>query len=123
MAYWPGTGSSLENIDSTTMRVGIVQYYLMHSITMSYNDSVDASAETFPHLFCYVRWKKIHPQAMWCGVSATISSELMETPDACSFLPVQRISYRCAHAYLKMDFFTHQETVLITCPIPLKYSL
>ena len=25
MAYWPGTGFSLENIDSTTMSVGVVQ--------------------------------------------------------------------------------------------------
>lgn len=124
MAYWPGTGFSLENIDSTTMRVGVVQYYLKHSITMTYGDSVDTSAaRTFPHLFCYIHWKKVHPQAMWCGVSATISSELIETPDACSFLSVQRICYRCAHAYLKMDFSTHQETVLVTCPILLKYSL
>lgn len=51
MAYWPGTGFSLENIDSTTMRVGVVQYYLKHSITMTYGDSVDTSAaRTFPHL-------------------------------------------------------------------------
>ena len=75
MAYWPGTGFSLENIDSTTMSVGVVQYYLKHSITMTYGDSVDTSAvRTFPHLFCYIHWKKVHPQAMWCGVSATISS-------------------------------------------------
>ena len=33
MAYWPGTGSSLENIDYTKYHVGIIQYFLRHAVT------------------------------------------------------------------------------------------
>lgn len=121
MAYWPGSRSSLQSIDYSRMRVGIIQYFFQHSVTLA--TSINSKPETCSHLFCYVFWKKLHPHGDWCGASATISTDLFETPAACSFLPVQRIGARCAYATLPMDFVTHKESVFIACPIPVKYSM
>lgn len=121
MAYWPGSGNSLGSADSIPMRVGVIQYFIQHTVTLS--SSLATKPEAYSHLFCYVHWKKIHQHADWCGVSARLCTDIFETPSACSFLPVQRIAYRCAHATLPMDFTTHKETVFAACPIPIKYSI
>lgn len=121
MAYWPGSGHSLQSIDYGRMRVGVVQYFLQHSVIVC--DGEHSSSETLSHLLCYIHWKQIHPHADWCGISATVCSDLFETPDACCFMPVQRIGFRCAYAKLPMKFPTHEETVFVACPIPLKYSI
>ncbi len=46
--------------------------------------------------------------------------------NACCFIPVQRIYARCAYAEIPVQYpienGTQLETVLIACPIPLKYS-
>lgn len=122
MAFWPGSGNSLCSIDYGRMRVGIVQYFFQHSVTLG-SISNTSHPETFDHLFCYVYWKKLHPHGDWCGVSATLSTDIFETPAACSFLPVQRIGFRCAYATLPMNFITHTENVFVACPIPMKYSI
>ena len=33
-AYWPGTGSSLATIDLTQKRIGVIQYFLTHSVEL-----------------------------------------------------------------------------------------
>ena len=53
-------------------------------------------------LFAYVYWKKLHPEASWFGISATVSTDLFEIPGACAYLPVQRIASRCAYATLDL---------------------
>ena len=32
MAYWPGSGNDLRNIDYSVCHVGVIQYFLKHSI-------------------------------------------------------------------------------------------
>ena len=38
MAYWPGIGNSLSDIDYSTCRVGIVNYFLNHTIKLDNNE-------------------------------------------------------------------------------------
>ncbi len=103
-----------QSIDTERMRVGEVQYFIKHSI--KFKACIGSNLhETEHHLFAYVEWKKIHQHYNWCGVSATICSDIIEDPIA-----VQRIGARCAFAPLAMNFQTQQETA---CPIPLKYSI
>ena len=109
MSFWPRSGHSLQSIEYGRMRVGVVQYFLQHSVTVC--DGEPSSSETLCHLLCYIHWKKVHPHADWCGISATICTELFETPDVCCFMPAQRIGFRCAYANLPMKFPTHEETV------------
>ena len=35
MAYWPGTGCSLANIDYSRCRVGVVQYFIHHTLLLA----------------------------------------------------------------------------------------
>ena len=120
MCYWPGTGDNLEVIDYGRMRVGVVQQYLKHTIKLQ---TSCGTVKQLSHILCYVHWKKLHPHAAWYGISATVSTDITEPPDACCFMPVQRIACRCAHAKLLVDFRTHKETVFLAIPIPLKYSI
>jgi len=91
MSFWPESGHSLQSIEYGRMRVGVVQYFLQHSVTVC--DNEPSSSETLCHLLCYIHWKKVHPHADWCGISATICTELFETPDVCCFMPAQRIGF------------------------------
>ena len=43
----------------------------------------------------------------WFGTSATVCSDMFES---CSFIPVQRIACRCAHALISVNFGAMVET-------------
>ena len=98
MAYWPGSGNSLSNIDYSACRVGIIKYFVRHSINLDYSNTDKT------HLFCYVTWKQKHPRYNWFGKSAIVSSTLNEVEDGCCFMPIQRIAFRCASGELPIDF-------------------
>ena len=127
MANWPSTGNILSTLTSEQMNVGEVQYYIKHSIkTVQYPTSTPKN-ETY--IFAYVHWKKLHQHQNWFGVSAKVclADGLFEDPDACCFMPVQRIYARCAHSEMPVQFpienGTQLETVFVACPLPLKYSV
>ena len=115
MAYWPGSGSSLCNIDRSTCRVGNIKYFLKHTINIANNN------KTLDHIFCYVTWKQTHPRSDWYGKSAIVSSTLNEIEDACCYMPVQRVAYRCASGELKVDFGDITESVFVASPVAIKF--
>ena len=118
-AFWPGSGDSLSAIDYTQKRVGVIQFFLTNTLELS---SEDGAIQKLEHMFAYVRWMKLHPDSNWFGQSAIVSIDIMELPDACCFMPIQRIANVCAHARIPIEFTSHTETVFIACPLPLKYS-
>ena len=120
-AYWPGSGSSLLSTDYSRKRIGVVQYFIQHSAEFYKDQGSSSETEKLPHLFCYVHWKKEHPKANWFGISAIVCDDCFETPDACSFMPVQRITNKCAFAKLNIKFERHEDFVFIACPVPIKY--
>ena len=113
MAYWPGSGSSLCNIDRSACRVGNIKYFLKHTIKLA-NNSQD-------HIFCYITWKQTHPRSDWYGTSAIISSTLNEVEDACCYMPIQRVAYRCASGELTVDFGDITESVFVASPVAIKF--
>ena len=121
-AYWPGSGESLSRIDYAQRRVGTIQCFLLHVIKF-HNDTRNTVTDKLKHLFCYVLWKKVSPNSNFFGQSAILCSDEYELPSACSFLPVQRILAKCAHAVIPVDFESHKESCFVACPIPLKCTL
>lgn len=115
MAYWPGSGDMLTNIDYSRCRVGVVKYFIKHEIKLQ-NDSEE-------HIFCYIHWKQRHPRYDWFGQSAIVSSTLDEIEASCCFMPVQRIICRCACAVLNVNSASIPESVFVACPVNLKYHL
>ena len=63
-AHWSGSGDNLAHIDYTRMRVGIVQYFIKHSLK-AYKQENDHETESLEHIFAYIDWKKCHPRASW----------------------------------------------------------
>lgn len=120
-AHWPASGDLLRVDCHEWMRVGVIQYYLKHSIKVS--DSESHVAKQLTHIFSYVHWRCLHPHETWFGVSATVGSMDTEILSVNCFLPAQRIAHRCAFANVQISFPTHTEKVLVTCPIPLKFSI
>lgn len=120
-AFWPGSGSSLGSIDYCQKKIGVIQFFMTHSLELSSNDGTN-TIEKLKHVFAFVRWMKVHPDSNWFGQSAIVNIDIMELPDACCFMPIQRIANVCAHARIPVEFASHTETVFIACPLPLKYS-
>ena len=52
MAYWPGRGNTLTNIDYARMKVGVVQYFKSH-LLVYHNGGVLHKDE---HVFAYILW-------------------------------------------------------------------
>ena len=117
MAYWPGNGSCLMNIDYSVCRVGVIQYFLKHTITVV----GDPAPRSFA--LCYVKWKQKHPCFDFFGKSATISSTLDEVESVCSYMPAQRIAYRCTYGEMSVDFGHIRELVFVASPVALKFCL
>ena len=118
MAYWPKSGD-FTTIDYSRMQVGVVQYFLKHE-TMIKNT---IESKTVVHVFAYVNWKQNHPNVDWFGISSTVCLDMFENESCSSFIPIQRISCRCAHVLTEINFDNCIETVFIACPVPIHYSL
>ena len=121
MAYWPGRGDNVFNIDYSRMRVGVVQYFFKHSVVL-YNGQT-STKHRMEHFFACIYWKERHPREDWFGISATVCVNMFEPLSTCNFVPVQRIASKCAHCVLDVDFCGTKETVFVACPIPIKYCL
>lgn len=117
MAYWPRNGNSLDNIDYTSCQVGVIQFFFKHFI------SFDNLSEKHEHLFCYVLWKHPHIFNNNFGQSTTVTSTFNEFEDACCFMPVQRIVYRCASGEMKTTIGSITDTVFFACPISMKFCI
>lgn len=115
-AFWPGKGNNLQTIDYSTKQVGVIQYFLIH-----YFSSAEVDEER--HIFAYVKWKQPHRHQSYFGKSAIVSEDQFEVTDACCFLPVQRISNRCAYALLTVSFPDITERVFVACPLEFNYML
>jgi len=83
MAYWPGSGNNLTNIDYSVCRVGVIQYFLKHTI------KILGDSEPRSFALCYIKWKQTHPDFDFFGKSAVVSSTMNEVDNVCSYMPVQ----------------------------------
>jgi len=117
MAYWPGNGRNIHNINYSTCRVEVVQYFLKHSVKFT--------GEPLPHSFllCKLKWKQLHPFFDFFGKTAIVSSTLNEVLDLCCYMPVQRIAFRCASGEMNVDFGEIQEKVFVVPSIALKFCI
>ena len=111
-AYWPGSGSSLRSADYTQKRIGVVQYFIHHSVEF-YVHHAGGETEKLQHLFCYVYWKKQHPNANWFGISAVVCDDCFESPEACCFIPIQRITNKCAFAKQNVKLDSYEDSVFV----------
>ena len=120
MAYWPESGTSLDNIDYSTCHVGVVQYFYKHSVSfdqdVSYCNKID-------HLFCNVLWKQPHPSVAsdYFGRSAIVTSNISAAEDAMSFMPIQRIVCRCASGEVALN--TEGNTAFVACPVGMRFTI
>jgi len=105
------------NIDYFKCRVGVVQYFLRHSIKFS------GESDSRSFLLCNLKWKQLHPFFDFLGKSAIVSSTLDEIMDVCCYMPVQRIAFRCASGEINVDFGEIQETVFVASSVAMKFCI
>ena len=111
MAYWPTSGDALRSIECTTLSVGIVQYFIKH--TVSSIQTPESNFQDYEHVFAYVHWKQKHPQNNWFGTFAIVCVDIDEPLSPTCFIPVQRNACRCAYAVIPVDFDGTVESVLL----------
>ena len=115
MAYWPSRGNQLSNIDYSRMKVGVVQYFFKHRAKFYISGGQVKESE---HIFAYIKWKQFHPNQDWFGISATVHLNMNEVFSICSFLPVQRISSKCAFSVIDVDINGIIESVFCSSSYP-----
>lgn len=115
-AYWPVGTCNLSSVDySARMRVGTVQYFCKHQVTLH---QPNKDQHTQEHILAYVKWNQRHPQEDWYGASATVCSNMYEPATACNFILVQRIHSVCANCSLDTKIGSLHENIVIAIPIP-----
>ena len=113
-ALWPLP--SVYSSYQPDFNVGIVQYFIEYTVSVS-------STENHRYVFAYVSWFKEHVNRNWFGSSVIVSSLCHHSQTMYSFIPVQRISNRCTHGSIEVNFGTRTEVVSVAVPIDNKSSL
>ncbi|XP_065892610.1 uncharacterized protein [Dysidea avara] len=113
MAVWPAESLS----DPGQKQVGRIQKIIRHSTKAS------GSLVERHHVFCMVEWYNKHRTENWYGTSATICTNITNSENSCSYLPIQRISHRCAYGNLKVIIppRVSEEEIFVAIPIDLKF--
>ena len=118
MAYWPT--ESYNETPERELQAGYIKRFIKHTIKLAGNDTPTQKT----HVFCQIEWCMKHFKKDWYGASTTIYTTMKYAINACSFMPVQRIAYRCAYGKLNITFPPRcfDEQVLVIIPIHLKYA-
>lgn len=122
-AYWPGFGASIKQFDPALRRVGRIVYFMKHCVSLK--DTASDSILKKTHIFCRVQWHQYHTHPTYFGSSAIVCTNLTETEDLCCFLPLKRISSRCAVGNMKIDFGPPlgEDSALVAIPLILNYNI
>lgn len=116
-AYWPVGDCDMSSVNySARMRIGTVQYFCKHQVTLCLPNSNQYNQE---HILAYIKWNQRHSEENWYGISATVCSNMYEPATACSFIPVQRIHSVCAYCSLYTEIATLRENIVVAIPIPI----
>ena len=110
--------------DYRTPRTGIVQYFIRHKVHVtSTNSSEENNIDIREHIFTFVKWMEEHRHTNYYGQSASLSTNMYEALSMCSFIPVQRIACLTTSSVLKVKLGNIEESVFVSCPIPIDYYL
>ena len=130
-AYWPGhaqsTGDLLHYTCNRTLRVGIIQYFMMHTVHLACKTT--KSTSQLDHLWAFVAWKKAHDYSHYFGLDCVVSMNEDEPMSAASFIPVSFIYSRCAYANTHAHMNTLSESLQtstqnkVFVAIPVKFDI
>ena len=98
--------------------VGEIQYFLRH--TLHLKDRV------VTYILAYVLWFKPHPHCRdYFGPPIQVCLQDYESPSPASFVPVGRISHRCASASIKYNLKTANghERVFVVMPLERQFIM
>ena len=107
-ARWPSLSQSLSECELLT--IGIVNYFIEYTVVTS--DRINIK-----YIFAYVSWFSPCPQREFFGSSAVVSYLTTQCQSQYSFIPVQRISNRCTHGTINVNFLTHHDRVFVAVPM------
>ena len=121
-AYWPGIGTSITTIDPILKRIGKILYFLKHTVKL-----IDTNKRQYKktHIFCRVQWYQYHNYPEYFGSSAIVCTNIYEVEGPCCFLPLARVSNRCAAGEIEIDFDPPLGTdkVFVAIPLPFNYNV
>ena len=100
---------------------GEIQYFLRHTVVVKNGDET----HKVTHILAFVLWYKLHPQCKdYFGLSSQVCLQHYEDCSAASFMPVSRISHRCAASKVKYNLGTiGSESVVIVAPLERQFNM
>ena len=92
VAHWPNRNAQGIDCDGKLpLRVGIISSFINHKVTFG-SDTMQPKEVYLAH----VQWFQEHPRRDFFHSSVIVSSTLFESSSPASFIPVSRITARCA---------------------------
>ena len=95
------TGSATAQVLALTNRPGCIKFFFKHNVALHTQNGERKCIES---LLAYIGWYKVHPERNFIPLLATLWYPESEPLCADSFIPISRISSRCAQAEVFMNF-------------------
>ena len=121
VAAWPSPGGILtsRNPSQDDIRVGMVQYFLLHTPSVRVSTDEEAVRTTEKaHILAKINWFQDHPQKYLLGNGIILSATVCETSYSVSqFMPISRFISRCAIVERRLQTDHGEDLVYVAIPV------
>ena len=121
VAAWPSPGGILTSRKPSQddIRVGMVQYFLLHTPSVTVSTDGEAACTTEKaHILAKINWFQDHPQKYLLGNGIILSATVCETSYSVSqFMPVSRFISRCAIVERRLQTDYGEDLVYVAIPV------
>ena len=117
-AYWPAVGGRI-SLTCDQLRVGIIQYFVRHTVSLCSPDSHSQQSKT--HLFAFVFWYQTHPRERWFHPRIRVLSPDMVMNGPATFLPISRTHGSCTLISERVKFDYGEDYVVVSVMLSNKF--
>lgn len=116
-AIWPSPSSILDSRSpfGDDVRVGVIQYFLLHTPVLKSLDKGDQVQKT--HILAQIEWYQDHPFKFSLGNGVILAATVPEPSFAASFMPISRIISCCAVIHHKVAMDHGEDYVCVALPL------
>ena len=116
-AIWPSPSGILDSRSPSgdDIRVGVIQYFLLHTPVLKSPDKDDQVQKT--HILAQIEWYQDHPRKFSLGNGVILAATVPEPSFAASFMPISRIISHCAVINQKVAMDYGEDYVCVALPL------
>ena len=120
LAQWPGN-HGIDTDGDAPRRVGLITSFLRHVIKIVPQGTCDMQQQELSHVLATVKWYEPHSFTSYLRPSVVIMSSIFSPFSCASFMPVSRISARCAYLETTFNFSYGDDKIVVCVPLHKKF--